>query len=68
MTRIYHSYTLACPDSNQIVQSRMKELCTKFVDEAREMYGDLVSRVVHHSGFKLPVSTIDIVPGIAYYW
>lgn len=64
----FHSYTLACPESNHIIQFRLKELCTKFIDEAKEIYGHLVSGVVHHSGFTLPVYTIDIVPGVAHYW
>lgn len=63
-----HSYTLACPESNLIIQFRLKELETKFIDEAKTIYGDLVNQVVHHSGFKLPVYTIDIVPGVAHYW
>lgn len=64
----YHSYTLACPERNQIIQFRLKNLCTNFIDEAKEIYGDLVCQVVHHSGFKLPVYTFDIVPGVAHYW
>ena len=64
----YHSYTLACPKSKQIIQFRLKELNLEFIDEARKIHGDLVSRVVHHSGFNLPVYTINIVPGVAHYW
>lgn len=64
----YHSYTLACPKNNQIVQFRLKELNVESVDEAKKIHGDLVSRVVHHSGFNLPVYTINVVPGVAHYW
>ena len=64
----YHSYTLACPKSNHIIQFRLKELNLEFVDEAKKIHGDLVSRVFHHSGFNLPVYTINIVPGVAHYW
>lgn len=63
-----HSYTLACPESNLIIQFRLKELETKFIDEGKKIYGDLVSQVVQHSGFDLPVYTFDIVPGVALYW
>lgn len=64
----YHSYTLACSEHNQIIQFRLKELSIKFIDEAKEIYGDLVSSVIHHRGFSLPVYTMDIVPGVAHYW
>ncbi|CAF9938318.1 hypothetical protein IMSHALPRED_000759 [Imshaugia aleurites] len=64
----FHSYTLACPENNQIIQFRLKDLCIKHIDEAKEIYGDLVSQVVHHSGFNLPVYTMDIVPGVAHFW
>lgn len=63
-----HSYTLACPDNNVIIQFRLKELNIKFVDEAKTVHGDLVSRVVHHSNFKLPVYTSEIIPGVAHFW
>ena len=64
----YHSYTLACPDNNMIIQFRLGELNIKFVDEANKIHGGLVSRVVHHSDFKLPVYTNEIIPGVAHFW
>lgn len=64
----YHSYTLACPKSNQIIQFRLKELNIGFISEAKDIHGDLVSKIDHHSGFKLPVYTFDTVPGVAHYW
>lgn len=64
----YHSYTLACPRSNRIIQFRLKELNIQFISEAKAIHGDLVSKVVHHSGFKLPVYVFDIIPGVAHYW
>ena len=64
----YHSYTLACPKSNQIIQFRLKELNMEFMSEAANIHGVLVSKVAHHSGFKLPVYTVDMVPGVAHYW
>lgn len=64
----FHSYTLACPERSQIIQFRLKELRTMFVDEAKEIYGNLVSRVFYHGGFKLPVYTSNILPGVAHYW
>ena len=64
----FHSYTLACPENNQIIQFRLKELDLKFIDEAQKIYTDLVSSVTYHNGFKLPVYTMDIVPGVAHCW
>ena len=64
----YSSYTLACPENNTIIQFRLEELNTKFIDEAKEIHGGLVSRVVHHRNFKLPVYTNDIIPGVAHLW
>ena len=64
----FHSYTLACPENNQIIQFRLRELDLKFIDEAKEIYADLVSRVTYHNGFKLPVYTMGIVPGVAHCW
>ena len=64
----FHSYTLACPESNQVIQFRLRELDLKFIVEAKEIYGDLVSCVHYHNGFKLPVYTMDIVPGVAHCW
>ena len=64
----FHSYTLACPESNQVIQFRLRELDLKFIVEAKEIYGDLVSYVTYHNGFKLPVYTMGIVPGVAHCW
>ena len=61
-------YTLACPKSNQIIQFRLKELNLEFIDEAKKIQSDLISRVVYHSGFNLPVYSINIVPSVAHYW
>ena len=64
----FHSYTLACPESNQVIQFRLRELDLKFIVEAKEIYGDLVSRVIYHNDFKMPVYTMDIGPGVAHCW
>ena len=64
----FHSYTLACPESNQIIQFRLKELDLKSIDEAKKIYAHLVSSVTYHNGFKLPVYTMGIVPGVAHCW
>ena len=54
-----HSFTLACEQSSQIVQFRLKELRIDHIEEAKEMYGELISRAIYHSGFKLPVYPIN---------
>ncbi len=64
----YRSYTLACPETGQIIQFRLKELDLDFISEAKQIYGDLVSQVVHHTDFNLPVYTMEIVPGVAHLW
>ena len=64
----FHSYTLACPESNQIIQFRLRQLDLKFIDEAKEIHSNLISCVTHHDGFKLPVYTMGIIPGVAHCW
>lgn len=64
----FHSYTLVCPDSKKIIQFRLKELNIEVADEAIKIYGDLVSRVVYHSDFNLPVYTMSLLPGVAHLW
>ena len=64
----YCSYTLACPDNNMIIQFRLEELNIKSIDEAKKTHGGLVSQVVYHSDFKLPVYTSEIIPGVAHCW
>lgn len=56
----FSSYTLTCPGRHRIIQFRTTELNTQAIDEARQIYGDLVAKTARHHDFVLPVySTIS---------
>ncbi|KAL2044731.1 hypothetical protein N7G274_002506 [Stereocaulon virgatum] len=57
------SYTLMCPTRQKIIQFRLNELDTTFLDKAEEIYGDLVAAQTLHQAFALPVCTCDLLPG-----
>lgn len=63
-----NSYTLICPERNQIIQFRAAKLNTEAVDEAKQMYGDLVASTTYHNDFVLPVYTYNILPGQLHIW
>ena len=62
------SYTLICPGRDRIIQFRLSELNVEVVDDAKQMYGDLVAKVFRHHDFVLPVYTSNILPGQLYIW
>ena len=62
------SYTLTCPGRDRIIQFRTEELNTRFVDEARSIYGALIPKVNRHHDFVLPVYTYNILPGHLHAW
>ncbi|CAF9933991.1 MAG: hypothetical protein ALECFALPRED_005811 [Alectoria fallacina] len=63
-----NSYTLICPELDRIIQFRAAELSTKAIDEAKQMYGDLVAGTTQHNDFVLPVYTYNILPGQLHVW
>ena len=64
----FNSYTLTCPGRHRIIQFRTSELNTKVIDEARQMYGDLVAKTARHRDFVLPVYSYNILPGQLHAW
>lgn len=64
----FSSYTLTCPGRHRIIQFRTTELNTQVIDEARQMYGDLVAKTARHRDFVLPVYTYNILPGQLHAW
>lgn len=63
-----NSYTLICPERDRIIQFRVAELNTKTIDQAKQIYGDLVANTAHHNDFGLPVYTYNILPGQLHVW
>lgn len=64
----FSSYTLTCPGRHRIIQFRIAELNTQVIDEAKQMYGDLVARIARHRDFVLPVYSYNILPGQLHAW
>lgn len=64
----FSSYTLTCPGRHRIIQFRTTELNTHVIDEAKQMYGDLVAKIARHRDFVLPVYTYNILPGQHHAW
>ena len=64
----HNSYTLICPGRGRVIQFRTEELNVKAIDEARLMYGNLVSKAIRHHAFVLPVYTFKILPGHLHTW
>ena len=62
------SYTLICPGRDRIIQFRITDLNVETIEEAKQMYGDLVAKVFRHHDFILPVYTYNILPGQLYIW
>lgn len=63
-----NSYTLICPERNQIIQFRASKLNIKAISEARQMYGDLVAKTDYHDDFVFPVYTYNVLPGQLHVW
>ncbi|CAD6586541.1 MAG: hypothetical protein ASARMPREDX12_002382 [Alectoria sarmentosa] len=63
-----NSYTLICPELDRIIQFRATEVNTKAIDEAKQIYGDLVASATQHDDFVLPVYTYNILPGRLHVW
>ena len=63
-----NSYTLTCPERNRIIQFRAAKLETEAINEAKQIYGDLVANTTHHDDFVLPVYTYNILPGQLHVW
>ena len=63
-----NSYTLICPERNQIIQFRASKLNIEVISEARQMYGDLVAKTNYHDDFVLPVYTYNVLPGQLHVW
>lgn len=63
-----NSYTLICLERDRIIQFRAAELNIRALDEAKQIYGDLVASTIHHHDFVLPVYTYNILPGQLHVW
>ena len=64
----YHSYTLICSERDRVIQFRASELNIKAIDEAKQIYGDLVASTTSHHDFVLPVYTYNTLPGQLHVW
>ena len=58
---------MLCPERYEIIQFRLNKLDTKFLDRAKEIYGNLVVNATLCTGFVLPVYTCDILPGTIHF-
>lgn len=63
-----NSYTLICPERNQIIQFRASKLNIKAISEARQIYGNLVAETNYDDDFVLPVYTYNVLPGQLHVW
>ena len=61
-------YTLICPERDRVIQFRATELNIEAIDEAKQMYEDLVADNTYYYDFVLPVYTYNILPGQLHVW